>query len=209
MRGFTLIELLVVVLIIALGVSIVGLNVGDDGNRQLQLDAKQFANQSALLAEEAVLSNRLWGIDLYRYSDDDGNERFGYRWLVRADDEIWEQPLDEDLAREYAFAAGLGIRLQVDGLEAETDIEYRQEVPVQQQDGLRAKSAVNVGNREGSQRRDKQKVEPEIWLLSSGEMNAFVLTVYNQLDPAAAVTVRGDELGRVQLDRGDSDEADI
>lgn len=206
MRGFTLVELLVVVLIIALGVSIVSLNVGDEGNRRLQIEAKQFANEAALIHEEAVLSNRPWGIDFYRY-DKEGEQRFGYRWLVRSDEGEWQKPLDEELSKEVSFSAGLALRLQVDGLDTETEIEYRQEVAVQRENDLK----IGVGERpdiiDEDNKLTKQKpVKPEVWLISSGEMNAFDLTVYRELEPDTYLTIKADELGRVWIDRGDSED---
>lgn len=203
-RGFTLVELLVVVLIIALGVSVVSINVGGDNHRQMQLDAKQFANESALMLEEAVLGNQLWGIDLYRF-DDDGEERFGYRWLVRSDEDRWEIPLDEKLAVEYAFSAGTGLRLKVEGSEEEADIEYKQQAATQSENALVATAPVGVGQA-GSSPMGADKVKPDIWLLSSGEMTAFELTLFDERNPDSAVTVSADELGRVKLDRGEGDD---
>lgn len=206
MRGFTLIELLVVVLIIALGVSVVSLNVGDESNRRLQIEAKQFANEAVLLHEEAVLSNRPWGIDFYRL-DEDGEQRFGYRWLVRSDQGQWEKPLDQKLAEEMKFSPGLGLRLQLDGLDTETEIEYRQEVSVQQQNDLTVSDSDRPGLIGGDNKLTQQQpVKPEVWLISSGEMNAFALTVFSETDPDTFLTIKADELGRVWIDRGEVDD---
>lgn len=203
-RGFTLVELLVVVLIIALGVSVVGISVGGDSHRRMQLDAKQFANESALLLEEAILGNQVWGIDFYRF-DDQGEERFGYRWLIRSPDDRWEIPLDETFAVEYAFSEGTGLRLLVDGRDEETDIEYKQQAATQTETALTARAPVGVGEASTAPM-GADKVKPEIWLLSSGEMTAFELTVFDERDPESAVTVSADELGRVSVDRGEGDD---
>ena len=204
-RGFTLVELLVVVLIIGLGISVVGINLGGNSNYQLQTDAKKFADQVSLLEEQAVLDNRQWGVDLFRETVD-GEERFGYRWMELSDDNKrrWQQPEDEAFTEEYLFAPGVELRLQLDGLDAEQPIEYKQKLPAASDDVSEKDKRADVIN-ENNEIADEQKLEPEIWLLSSGEMNAFEVTFYNRQSPDSLIKVTGDELGRVKLDTGEAD----
>lgn len=203
MRGFTLVELLVVVLIIGLIISIAGVNVGGNEHRQLHLDAKDFANNTGLMMQEAALSNRQWGVDLYRdYRD--GEAFYGYRWLILSRDGEWVAPLDEALAGEHAFSASVGLRLQLDGADVEALIEEKQKVPTEQPEGkARERDAIIA---EDNTIAKSDPVEPEIWLLSSGEMRPFELTLFDREAPDTYVTVVGDELGRVALDKGEDDE---
>jgi len=80
-QGFSLIELLVVILIIALGVQAVSVNVGDNSQRKVSQEARHFVNTASIIAEEAVLTRRQWGVDFY-LDIVDGEDRVGYRWLT-------------------------------------------------------------------------------------------------------------------------------
>lgn len=203
MRGFTLVELLVVVLIIGLGISVIGINIGGDQHRQLRLEAKDFANQTGLIMQEAALSNRQWAVDLFRdYRD--GEEFFGYRWLILSTDGEWVTPLDETLAEEYAFSPGTGLRLTLDGSDVEQLIEDKQKISAEEAAG-KARERADIIDEDGSIA-ESDPVEPEIWLLSSGEMRSFKLVVFDRQNPESFVTLVGDELGRVSLDKGEDDE---
>lgn len=199
MRGFTLIELLVVVLIVGLGIAVISINVGGNNSYKLRMEAKQFANQTGLMAEEAVLANQQWGVDVFRQPVD-GAEQFGYRWLVRSEDGIWELPYTEEFSKEYTFSPGIGLRLQLDGLDAEQDIEFKQKVAKRTPEwkAAQARQRDKIIDDDNSIAK-QQQLTPDIWLLSSGEMNAFVLTVFDRENPEAYVEVKGDELGRVTL----------
>lgn len=210
MRGFTLVELLVVVLIIGLGISVVGINISDQSGFKLQTEARQFANNTALMGEEAVLANRPWAVDIYREAEGD-RDRYAYRWLVLTDDNRWVLPTTEEYAKEYQFAEGLALRLQLDGLETEQEIEFKQEVPdVKSLDG-RKEDDENLHQLkiigEDNSITGRDKIQPEIWLMASGEKTAFVLTVFDQENPDSKVEVVGDELGRIKLQMEDEDDA--
>jgi general secretion pathway protein H len=222
-RGFSLVEILVVVLIIGLATSFVSFNVGGNSRYQLLAEARQFANSAALIAEEAVLSNQQWGIDIFRQNKD-GVEQFGYRWLVRNDEGVWQLANRDGMAEELLFSPEIGLRLQLDGVEQEQEIGLRQKIAVQDEllvdPEPRAENHINTdqaGLMDEQDPLDAQEpvepalIEPAIWLLSSGETSVFTLTLFDQsadphdfdpLEAENAVQIKGDELGRITVETG-------
>ena len=203
-RGFTLIELLVVMLIVALGVSLVRVNVGANNPHQLRSEARQFANSAALVAEEAVLSYQQWGVDLFRLSDSSG-DRFGYRWLVRNEEGYWQLARGERFGEETLFSEGVELRLELEGGDKEVEIEYQRSISEQEALIQERKSiAEQLGERELDA--DDKLIKPAIWLLSSGEISAFELTLLSGDNPDNLIVVEGDALGRVALKKSDEDD---
>lgn len=184
-RGFSLIELLVVILIIGLSVGIVAVNIGDQ-QHQYKVEAKGFANQVSIVAAEAVVSRQVLGVDLYRSVDDEGDEYFGYRWLLRqprlsnngsVQSGVWQWVLLElaELESSYIFSKTLDLQLEVNGVEAFID------------------DKVELG---GSQL--QEQLTPDIYLLSNGEISPFSLQVLNRNNSQVLYRIEGDLLGRIR-----------
>ena len=199
-----------VVLIIGLGISFVSTNIGGNNSYRLRIEAQQFANNVSLIAEEAVLSNQQWGVDIFRF-DDAGDDRFGYRWLVRNDDGVWQLANADNMEVEFLFSKGIGLRLQLDGIDEEQVIESKREIT--EQAGLFDTEDDDRRVIDGQGLVEKEPIEPAIWLLSSGEMNAFILTVFDQQTFAdngadGNIDIEGDVLGRIKL-QTDADDEDV
>lgn len=204
--GFSLVELLVVLLIIGLGISLVSVNVGGSDGQLLRLEAKQFANNTSLIAEEAVLSNRQWGVDIYRHIDGDV-EQLGYRWLIRNEDGDWQLAVDDRRPVEFLFSPIINIRLTLEGSDQfveivnKRDIDEAEPVLIDQpvKNGLSIVEQLEADN-------PQEPVQPALWLLSSGEMSAFVMELFLNDDTDNKVVVIGDELGRITLQRPEVDD---
>ncbi|MFT5578306.1 MAG: general secretion pathway protein H [Paraglaciecola psychrophila] len=196
--GFSLIELLVVMLIIGLGMSMLGINLSGSNGYQLRNEAKQFSNATGLMAQEAVLANRQWGVDIYRYEDQapGGGERFGYRWLVRNEQGLWLPGNDSIRKNDFSFGQGVGLLLELERSGQEQDIEYKQVIidPATASDSNAAEDS------------SAEPVIPELWLMSSGEITEFSLQIFATENPERRLHIRGDVLGRVALDEKDDDD---
>lgn len=196
-KGFSLIELLVVLLIIGFGIGMVAVNIGVNDN-DLRIEAKQFANYTAMMTEEAIVNNQQWGVDLFRTVDDsdEANEVFGYRWLQRV---YWTPPEDsEELSRwlwlpvqvndiepEVLFAAEISLQLEMEDIERQID------------------DKVNVEEKPELQ---KQVIKPDIYLMGNGEISPFLLKIYSDEGEQLRHQISGDLLGRIRLDLPDEDE---
>jgi hypothetical protein len=100
---------------------------------------------------------------------------------------------------EFIFSPGTIITLQLDGLDQEQIIELKQEIIDPNDSALGIISGNSISNDE--------PVLPDIWMLSSGEMSAFRLTLYDQENENTEFVVTGDELGRITIgDEGDDDD---
>lgn len=197
-HGFSLVELLVVLLIIGLGFSVASVNVGSNSSQQLLISAKQFANRTALIAEQAVLSNQQWGVDIYRELTDDG-DRYGYRWLTRNEQGLWQLAVLTQDEVDFYFPQGLGLQLEL--LEANQPMELPDKRDINQQDSQLVKKQSLAQQLDEDVSAADEQIKPALWLLSSGEMSAFRLTVFDTENPDAKVAVVGDELGRIIVEK--------
>lgn len=168
-RGFSLLELLVVVVLIALGLAIVGLAMGGNSSAELRNSVRQFANATALVEEEAVLSREPWGLQIYREVNDDGEDRIAYRFLHFAGEQGWKVDAPPDTASGGRFATDVMAILEVEGAE-----QLIEPLP------------------------EKKGPEPTIWLAPGGEVTPFVLQFRIKGEDDGPV-VSSDALGRIEV----------
>lgn len=202
-RGFSLLELLVVLLIIGLGFSLVSVNVDNNTDKKMLIQAKQFANRTALIAEQAVLSNEQWGVDIYRQPSDSGEE-YGYRWLARTNDKQWVLAENSRESTDFLFDRGIGLILELSESQQEFEIPAKRKMT--EEKPLVANDTSVIDELATQKLAATDQVQPALWLLSSGEISAFRLTLYDQENVDSQVVVVGDELGRVVVETAqDSD----
>jgi general secretion pathway protein H len=169
-RGFSLLELLIVVMIIGLGAAIVGLSVGNDQPQKLRNDAREFANLTALVEEEAILSRESWGVQIYREGES-GEDYIAYRWLHFIGGKTgWRVEAPRDLPDGGRFPDRVIAVLELEGAE-----QLIEPLP-----------------------RDKP-IAPTVWLAPGGEVTPFVLRLHFENSDGGAV-VRSDALGRIELE---------
>jgi len=219
-RGFTLVEIMVVVLIIGLGIGIVSLSIG--GNRPLALrnEARQLANQLAMVTEETTLSGEAWGLQFYRENDrETGAEHISWRWLhyreptsmpsiedvdARRDDKKtpgnklpgnklgWQPETPRDLEAGGQFSDTVTAVLEIEG----------KEVPIEAlgDDKSKTKSAASKSSKADA---EKSGPQPDVWLAPGGEMTPFALHL-NFIGEQNGPIVRGDALGRIDVETQDA-----
>lgn len=189
--GFSLLELLVVVVIIGLGMAIVGGAIGNNKPQELRNSARDFANFTALVEEEAVLSREPWGVQIYRASEAD-SEKIAYRFL-RLTDNGWLPAHPRDIPSGAEFPDSVIAELEVEGAE--------QLIEPLEPGAAEAESE--------NQRRDKDEekdaLTPTIWLAPGGEVTPFELRLRFKGDAGGPI-VRSDALGRIELEVEDDDE---
>jgi general secretion pathway protein H len=187
--GFTLIEVLVVILIIGLGIGIVSFTI--DGNRPqvLRGEARELANQIAIVAAESTLGDEPWGLEFYRGNDAEAGEDFvAWRWMkfreLTATRETeppgWQPAAPSDLAASGRFDAAVEAVLEIEGID----------VPIEALEENAARDE------------DEAPLQPDIWLAPGGEMTPFVLHLRFAGDRYGPY-IRGDALGRIELEASD------
>lgn len=176
--GFSLLELLVVVVIMGLGIAVVSFAIGRNAPQELRNAARGFANLTALVEEEAILSREPWGVQLYRERNEDGDEWIAYRFLRFRGEQGWQPAAPPETAAGGRFASDVTAILQVEG--AEQLIE-----PLPEKD---------------------EGIEPTIWLAPGGEVTPFELRLRIRKDEQDSLLVRSDALGRIELELFKKDE---
>lgn len=203
-QGFTLIELLVVILIVGLAVGMVSMNVGSSTDlMKLRNELRDFINHSSIVMDESIMSGKTFGIDLYQDMDDDGNQRYGYRWLVLSDNKEWVPVEVKDLPSDNFFSVDAVPSLQIDNNDVDVDIGTKIEyIPKKEGD---------ENNTELAQETElsKDPIKPDIFISSSGEISPFFIElVLEDKDESSRLSVKaeGDLLGRMRILEGDEDD---
>ena len=92
--GFTLVELMVVMVIIGITLGMVSLNALPSPRQNLENEAKRLALLLQLARDEAIVRNRLVAFEA-------GSD--SYRFIVRNDENSWDQIVGDDLLRQRPF----------------------------------------------------------------------------------------------------------
>ena len=214
-QGFTLIELLVVMTIIAIAASAVSLlSSSNTPAKQLDTEAKRLLAQLSLVSDEAIFDGRevgveffrdgyrffIWeqpdpldavvGFDLTQAVEEAQAEEAGQEDLL--DDESTEQSADtatgewlahpDPIFKLYELPEGMQFYLEVE--EEELILE---DLSVLEEEGMTELS-------------DEEEVgpQPNLYILSSGEMSPFALELYWENDYDRAIEIRGNLLGQFE-----------
>ncbi|HEU4617178.1 MAG TPA: type II secretion system minor pseudopilin GspH [Gammaproteobacteria bacterium] len=149
-RGFSLLELLVVVTIIAIFTGVAVLSLGVLGNdREIEHEALRLKSLIDLVREEAVMQSRDFGV----LFGDDGYRFYAYDYNQAK----WIDPTNDNLLAAHELKKPLNMDLKV---------EDRDLVLVVPKDDDK-KSADGA-----------KEPEPQVLILSSGEMTPFEASIY-------------------------------
>lgn len=157
-RAFTLIELLVVIVLLGILVSLAVLTTGSSStSRELRDEARRIAALIGVLSDEAVLDSREYGLLV---------NREGYR-VLRYDeaDARWREV---ERRKVHRLPEWMRLELELDG----TPLELV--APVRQADDRAGLSDADSRGR-SRERNSGPRLEPQLLLLSSGELSPFSL----------------------------------
>lgn len=157
-RAFTLIELLVVIVLLGILVSLAVLTTGSSStSRELRDEARRIAALIGVLSDEAVLDSREYGL-LVNHE--------GYR-VLRYDeaDARWREV---ERRKVHRLPEWMRLELELDG----TPLELV--APVKQTDDRAGLSDADSRERK-SERKSGPRLEPQLLILSSGELSPFSL----------------------------------
>lgn len=213
-QGFTIIEIMVVITIIGIMTGLIAVSMTTtDPQKQLNREALRFKALIQMAQEEALFSQEEIGVIV--------NEQ-GYkfaRWSVvqpvsglESDDEddpattpvnpfldnntippTWNLMAEEKEFRAYELSEEFEIILEVD----QEQINLNAGEDPQRQ---RAKRAEDILEEE------EEELEPNIFILSSGEISPFVMEMYVKDNSDVMAKISANEAGKVWI--GDEDEED-
>lgn len=213
-QGFTIIEIMVVITIIGIMTGLIAVSMTTtDPQKQLNREALRFKALIQMAQEEALFSQEEIGVIV--------NEQ-GYkfaRWSVvqpvsglESDDEddpattpvnpfldnntippTWNLMAEEKEFRAYELSEEFEIILEVD--QEQIDLNAGED-PQRQ----RAKRAEDILEEE------EEELEPNIFILSSGEISPFVMEMYVKDNSDVMAKISANEAGKVWI--GDEDEED-
>ena len=103
-RGFTLLEIMVVVVLIALTVTLVGVNLGRDLDQVANLEAQRFAKLLDHVRAESVLTGKIYAVEV-------NEQDKTYHFLESP--EKWARVTQDDILRQRYFPEYLSIRFDI------------------------------------------------------------------------------------------------
>ncbi len=179
-RGFTLLEMLLVVLLIGVMAGSVSLIFGGDARRDAMLKAgDEFRVVVTTALDEAALSGELVGVVV------EPDHYFFARWNL--DDNAWEVYQGDRLYRERRLPEGIEMTLQLEGLPLTQGDEEKE-----------SEFGLDQSLFEPDEEEKRKRPDPQLLLLPSGEMTAFVLE-FDAIggERIEGVELVGDMLGRI------------
>ncbi len=180
-RGFSLLELLIVVTIIGIFAGMAVLSLGVLGNdRQIEHEALRLKSLIDLVHEQAVMQSRDYGV---LFTED------GYRFYVYDYDEMkWVDPPDGDILGPHSLQQPLGMSLKLEERKLVLDTAGPSAGNAAGASGSplgvlpNAKSDGRAERRIAGTTKDALKQpEPQVVILSSGEMTPFEADIYRDV----------------------------
>lgn len=176
--GFTLLEILIALAIAGIMLSVAVIAFSDNDAAKLKNKAYQLFGLMQIAQEESILRGVEIGIRV---------EQNGYSFLLY-DGDRWNPLQDHALLKKVKLDEPIEMYVNVEGQEALLGSSNEEE-------------AVK-GDTGSEQAEDEQaeKVEPpQIFILSSGEMNEFTVTIGLDRDDARFYRITGNYLGDINL----------
>lgn len=194
--GFTLVEVLLVILLIGmLAVSVVVSFSGDSRDQRLAKETEQLQQLIQLASETAMLKQQELGLFI---------NAEGYRFMLFKD-EKWHSIRQPKALRPRQFPAGFAVELELEGLEWSegnllSQVEWQDEEEdtlfeensfdelaqkkqqEKEQQAAKAGQPVSTTGFETAPRQKKDPRLPQVFILSSGEITPFLLSISEQSD---------------------------
>lgn len=156
-NGFTLIELMLVVVLVGVMASFIQITGNNNQPDQLlKRESTRFAGVFELAAEYSMLNN----IELGLLIDKTSYHFLGY------DGVRWSTLAENDILTSYDLPQGLVITLALDDL------------PIEDGSLFSASSFTEQDKEEGFESEDEEKIVPQVFILSGGDISPFSLSFH-------------------------------
>lgn len=181
--GFTLLEVLIALAIATLMLSVATIAFGDDELARLENKSRQLYGLLQIAQEESIIRGVEIGVVV---------EPQRYSFMIYNGDK-WQPLEDHRLLREITFEEPLKAYVNVEGQESLLKNAQAQEESSSGRDGKESASE------EESDEPKKPLDSPQIFMLSSGEMNEFVMTIGLDRDEPVFYRITGNYVGEIEL----------
>jgi len=182
--GFSLLELIIVLVIIGVIVGAISISITDSRRDKLHFEARRLAARLSLAVDEAILINQELGLAV---------ETDAYQFLSLNDDQ-WQlisSDLDSQL-REQRLPEDMEIQLIVDNLFS----SFQQSSNINKLFKEKEQDAENDTEEEDS----SSAIRPQIYLMSSGDINPFVLLIGYDDEEPVFYQIEGFYDGKIKLE---------
>lgn len=192
--GFTLTEILVALMIVTLMFSAARMSMRDGDLDDLNNHSKKLYQLLELAQEESIIRGIELGVRV---------EKEKYYFMLY-DGERWSPLNDHKLLKEVEFEEPFALYVHVEG--QQQLIENASDESEESSDsgkGGSAADSIEDGDEELDRKltRAKRRVTPQIFILSSGEMNPFAMTIGLERDDEKFYRVKGNHLGEIERTR--------
>lgn len=174
--GFTLLEILIALAIASIMLSVAVIAFSDNDAAKLKNKAHQLYGLMQIAQEESILRGVEIGI---RVKQD------GYSFLIY-DGTRWNPLQEHTLLRDVELEEPIEMYVNVEGQEALLANSEADDESVEEQDG--------------DQDANKEIKPPQIFILSSGEMNEFTVTIGLDRDEPKFYRITGNYLGEINFE---------
>lgn len=190
-QGFTLIEIMVVLIIIGIGAALVSLSIGDATRpQQTKAVARQLYGAMSLALEDAVFLNKQLGLR-FDFSGKEQEIAYSYQWLLYDEGTKKWAPMTAEGFDEQELPDFIQIEIEVEG----------QKIII---GGNRKDDTLLAVEHDKDDK--KPQLYPDLYFLSSGEMQNFTIAINDKNTPESQYMVAGDALGQMTFKRPDEDE---
>lgn len=180
--GFTFVEIVVALAIVAILVAMATVFIGPNQKGELKNHAYRLLGLLKIAHEESIIR----GVELGLRVDNDG-----YSFLIYNQDK-WQPLEDHDFLKGQEISEPFALYVNVDG----QDSLLKNAVPEEES-----------GSKENTQSNDEQLDDqkpikiPQVFMLSSGEMNNFYLTIGLEQDEGYFYRIGGNYLGDFKISK--------
>jgi len=192
--GFTLIEIMVVMLIIGIIMGMAALSINLNQSNILETEIKRMRALTVMATEEVIIQGEEMAVEIH-------SNGYQFLRLLQSQDQWQWQPVNEDkLFRARCFPEGIELKLELEGEPAILDrMSCAKNVADLSADGLdEDDEQEDVLDDETSKLdEDNENEIPRIFLLSSGEMTPFKVTLTWQ--DGGEVQLAGELTGQLEI----------
>ncbi|WP_026957579.1 type II secretion system minor pseudopilin GspH [Aliagarivorans taiwanensis] len=185
-QGFTLLEIILVCVMMAVAVSVAVMNIStSNDSKDMEIQVKRLAALLQFAQEQALMTGRDYGLI---------SDEISYQFLELEGDN-W-QPATDEMFRRRELQEPYTLELSLGDWQQDSDGYVSQSLGLFE-GGLLEQDFITAD--------DEKKIQPQVMILSSGEVTPFSLTVEHE-DLDLIWSVRSDDLGQIEVYPGEPEQ---